>query len=73
MAAWFLGVKPCALGLLKKPLRRIIFFYKNRGIGAEEKLVQLLTIIISVYFSGLYPSSVIVKLLSQSSQETGAT
>jgi len=58
---------------LKKPLGRIIFSIKNRGIsGAEGKSVQPLTIIISVYFSSLYPSSVIVKPFSQSSQETGA-
>ena len=30
------GVKPCALGLLRKPLWRIIFSIKHRGIGAEK-------------------------------------
>ena len=50
------------------------FFCNNRGTGAEIKITQLLIIIISVYFLlSLYPSSVIVKPLSQSSQETGAT
>jgi len=38
----------------------------------KKKFAQLLIIVISVYFFSLYPSSVIVKLLSQSSQEAGA-
>ena len=69
-----LGVKPCTLGFLKNTPTTYYFFYNNTGTGAEIKITQLLIIIISVYFFlSLYPSSVIVKLLSQSSQEAGAT